>query len=256
MALTVCTGMWGEAYEKYGRRFFESFDAMWPEEVALHVWSDRQLPLDPKGERDVRNLRMGGTVGWTEFISAHIGDPEKCGRQPREGWKDKDRAAGYSFRFDACRFAGQSFIPEASAAMLEDGHTLAWFDADMVTHAAAPVGWIESLVADFDGAYLGRGRKHSEIGFWAVRLNDGTRQLLYDFAELYRSGEIWSLRQWHSAFVWDEARRRLETNGAIKLRDLTPGGEGHVWFQSPLKAYTDHLKGPSRKAAGRSPERR
>jgi hypothetical protein len=40
-------------------------------------------------------------------------------------------------------------------------------------------------------------------------------------------------------------------------KNLTPEGRGvnHVWHDSPLAEYMDHLKGPKRKQLGKSPER-
>lgn len=254
-ALTICTGMWGTAWERYGQRFFETFDAMWPAEVALHVWSDRPLPIE-SAARSVRNMRLGLTDGWTSFMERHRGDAEKNGRAPNARWKPSERQRGYTFRYDALRFAGQAFAPEASSFTMDDGEVLAWLDADMVTFSPPPPAWIESLIGDRDGAFLGRGAKHSEIGFWAVRLDVDTRRLLCDFANLYRSDKLFGLGQWHSAFAWDHVRKALTFEGIIDLRDLTPGGRGHVWFQSPLRAHLDHLKGEVRKSAGRSAERR
>jgi hypothetical protein len=118
-----------------------------------------------------------------------------------------------------------------------------------------PEGFIEGLISGYHGAYLGRGAKHSEIGFWCVRLGAATRQLLHRFADLYRSDRLFGLTEWHSAYAWDCVRLEWEGEGALGLLDLTPGGHSHVWFQSPLRLYLDHLKG-KRKAAGRSPERR
>jgi hypothetical protein len=140
--------------------------------------------------------------------------------------------------------------------VMRDGDVLCWLDADVVTHSAPPAGWIESLLGDEDVAYLGRAPKHSEIGFWAVRLSEESRRFVQEFADLYATDRLFQLRTWHSAFAWDDARRWAESHGLISARDLTPGGDGHVWFQSPLKAHLDHLKGEARKRAGISAERR
>jgi hypothetical protein len=61
---------------------------------------------------------------------------------------------------------------------------------------------------------------------------------------------VFALPEWHSAFVFDWVRGIAQLDEA----NLTPEGRGHVWLQSPLARYTDHMKG-ARKALGYSPER-
>jgi hypothetical protein len=108
-----------------------------------------------------------------------------------------------------------------------------------------------------DLCYLGRQGMHTELGFWAVRLNEATRRFLAHFAEMFRSDAVFNLPEWHSAYVFDHVRRFHETDRQYPIRtlNLTLRGQGHVWFQSPLGRYTDHLKGDRRKQAGRSLER-
>jgi hypothetical protein len=69
------------------------------------------------------------------------------------------------------------------------------------------------------------------------------------FAEVWERDEVFALPEWHSAFVFDHCRSKF----SLRERNLTPNGTGHVWFQSPLAKYLDHLKG-NRKTMQRSPE--
>jgi hypothetical protein len=249
LATTIVTGVWGPAGQSYCQTFMDSFDRYWPGDVGLQIWSDRPI-IAPRGA--LRDL--GQTDGWQAFCDRHKDEKFANGREPdRLRWKPSAIAGGYNFRFDAVRFAGQAFVPEAASKELPDGDILAWFDADVETFAKVPEQWLEGILGKHPGAYLGRGAKHSEIGFWAVRLNPETRRMLKAFADLYRSDALFGLKEWHSAWLWDYARRETIT---VPLLDLTPNGSGHVWFdpRSPLKAYTDHRKG-QRKVAGRSKER-
>ncbi len=252
---TVVTGAWGPRRQFYIDTFVAGFDKYWPGAVKLEVYIDGPVKLPVTGGVGTSSLSgLDDCRGYTEFMLRHRGNPIYCGRVARTIWKPREMAAGYSFRTDAVKFAGQAFAPLDASERLPDGELMVWLDADVVTHTKVPLLWIDDLVGDADGAYLGREPKHSEIGFWAVRLNAHTRAMLKDFAELYRSDTLFSLKEWHSAFAWDHARRGAEAYG-VNLRNLTPGGSGHVWFQSPLKEFTDHLKG-SRKARGASKERR
>lgn len=197
--------------------------------------------------------------GQREFLERHADNLEAQGRKPRRGWKASHVRGGYSFRFDAVKFSRQCFIPEYAASLLPDGEVMVWLDADVVTLADVPAGFVEELLGGADVAYLGRQPKHSEIGFWACRIGPETRAWLAELADLFRSDAIFELKEWHSAFAWDHTRRLFEAGGAfgqgIDARNLTPGGSGHVWCTSPLAPYMDHLKG-KRKAKGKSPERR
>jgi hypothetical protein len=253
MTLTVITGMWGERREEYAACFSAGFDAHWPKDVRLVIYADGPLMVPDRAE--VRLLDE--CTGYTAFMTRHAGDPVKCGRKAGPGatWKEGARRKGYNFRFDAMRFAGQAFIPDDAGNRLLDGDVLCWLDADVATYKDVPEGFVEGLVAGTDGAYLGRDPKHSEIGFWAVRMHEGTQAMMMAFADAYRDDHIFAMKEWHSAYVWDESRRWAERTLGVGLRNLTPGGSGHVWFQSPLRYYMDHLKG-DRKAKGRSPERK
>lgn len=244
--LTVVTGWSPEGYKTYGRTFAETFHRYWPKEVRLVVYGEEPVKL-PRGEF----RRLYDIPGVTDFLREHSQDPEKMGKATNSRWKDKERANGYSYRFDAVKFFRQGFIPEAAAAELdpdEDPQFLCWLDGDVVTHAPVPAGAIESLMAPGCSlAFLGRGQKHSEIGFQLYRLAQGEADqldlgvfdMLSEFRRIYASGEVFNLREWHSAFVFDEARRRT----GVLAHDLTPGGRGHVWQTTPLARWMVHLKG-------------
>lgn len=265
--LTVCTGWSPAGYIEYGRRFFETFDAHWPTYVDLVVYGEESVPLRSSCGRRTAFRLLSTIPGCMEFLQRHDNRIAR-GQQPDVSnvgkWKPKNHAAQYNYRFDAWKFCRQGFIPFDAmqwCPTTTERDLLCWLDGDVVTHSNLPPRCIEHLLpADKDVAYLGRGAKHSEIGF---QLYDISRvgevnsadlpvvKMLRAFRDIYATDEVFRLKEWHSAFVFDEARRRSGVAG----HDLTPGGEGHVWHQSPLRAWTDHLKG-KRKAKGRSDERK
>lgn len=245
MALTICSGMWGERRNHYANTFLPGLRKWWPSSVNLQLGLDEPLAELLAPGRDMRIHWLREDLGYQGFMDRNGGSPTACGKRPAPGanWKPKCLREGYNFRFDAVRFAGQGFIPDLAAGYMLDGDILCWLDADVVTHAQVPEGFIEGLIGDADGAYLGRGEKHSEIGFWAIRLNEGTRVMLRVFADAYRTDNLFTLKEWHSAFVWDWARRWAEDMHDVQMRDLTPGGHGHVFEQSPLSPFLLHKKG-------------
>lgn len=250
MSVTVCTGWTGRGYDALGEQFIYSFAQHW-NAAPLFIYVDNPFVISSFIAQRIGTIGAECT-GLADFIDRHKANQAAHGREARPGWRHQERLKGYSFRTDACKFALQLFIPEAAAKHLPDGDILVWFDADVVTFKGVPEGFVESLIGDADVCYLGRAGTHSEIGFWAVRLSPLTRQFLSAMPDLYRSDRIFELREWHSAFVFDHVRKQM----GMKERNLTPRGRNHVWMQSPLAQFTDHLKGAKRKALGRSPEMR
>lgn len=244
--IRVCSGFSPAGYREYGRRFLDTFDKHWPAAVDLRVYVEEAVPMP----RDACRM-LWDIPGARAFYDRHANNAAAQGKVPQPGWKERERQKGYSFRHDAYKFFKQIFIPEAAATDLADGDILVWLDADVVTFKDVPATMVPDLLGDADVCYLGRDRSHSEIGFWAVRINAKTHWFLTTIAEIYRSDMVFALAETHSAFVWDYARR----SACLRERNLTPGGHGHVWMQSPLRQWTDHLKG-GRKGMGRSPERR
>lgn len=257
MTVAVVTGAWGPNAQRYVDIFAANFDRHWPKEVALYFATDRAVTFPEMPGRHVVFIPLASCDGWSGFMNRHAGTPRGNGREVLAHWKPNLKATGYNFRFDAVKFAGQAFAPEAAASYLSDGDLLIWLDADSYARKSVTVEWVTSLLNGedeagrkkrFDGAYLGR-MKHSEIGFWSAAMGTGTRAMIRKFASLYRTDDIFDLREWHSAFVWDHARRAVEATGGLAMRNMTPGGSGHVWRASPLREYLDHLKGAEKHAA-------
>lgn len=242
--LTVCTGWSPSGWKEYGRTFAETFAEFWPASVELVAYTEEPVVL-PRGEcRSVLEI-----PGCREFLERHRKSSRANGREPTDRWKRSARASGYNWRFDAWKFSRQGFIPLAAALECKT-ELLCWLDADVVTFKKVPDGFVESLLpAGANVAHLGRTGSHSEIGFQLYRL-PAAMNMLRHFRDYYASDSVFGLSEWHSAFVWEQARRE----SGITSHDLTPGGSGHVWFQSPLCRYMDHLKG-SRKQIGRSSQR-
>lgn len=243
--LTVVTGWSPSGFREYGSRFVESFVRHWPREVRCLAYVEQIENIPTRIEQRL----IDAIPGCRDFINRHRANPAANGRAPSAAWKESARAAGYNFRFDAVKFCRQGFIPLAAAGEVRHG-LLCWLDADVVTFRDVANGFVESLLpAGKDVAYLGRGAKHSEIGFQLYRV-PAALPMLQQFRDLYATDAIFGLKEWHSAYAFDNAR----TQSAIAAHDMTPGRSGHVWFRTPLGTCTDHLKG-ARKLAGRSPER-
>lgn len=248
MAVTVCTGWHPPAWKHYAKNFVETFDRHWPADVRLVAYTEEPAPM-VRGEcRDLWSI-----PGARRFYDVHSKIKTHCGASPVPMWRPKDIRKGYAWRWDAARFFKQCIIPQAAAEGLSDDDILVWLDADVVTFADVPADLVERAIGNADLCYLGR-NKGSEIGFWAVRMNQRGRQFVTKLSDAYLSDWVFVLPQWHSSFVFDQIRQSEERNG-LKVKDLTPGGRDHVFVssQSPLMPYLDHLKG-DRKDYGHSAE--
>ncbi len=254
MRIVVCSGFSPAGYQQYGKEFLSSFDRFWPKEVELLVYCEEEVEVPRNGF-----MKLSSCWGVDDFIRKYNDNPEANGRKQTDrtiNWKPKDTMKGYSYKYDAVKFSRQCFIPEHASfeAQLLDDDILVWLDADVMTFKKVPERFIQSLLGDNDLCYLGRTNNHSEIGFWAVKMGRYTRKFLRTFAHVYRSSDVFNFDEWHSAFIFDKCKEAVAPN--LKIKNLTPNGSGHVWFQSPLAQFTDHLKGNARKNLGRSSERR
>ena len=163
---------------------------------------------------------------------------------------------GYNYRLDAVKFANKSFAT-AHAARSCGTRFLVWLDADSVTLRAVPRDLVASLIGDETFvAYFGREFTHTETGFLAFDLSRPNAAEFFDAVRnVYLSGEVFRLREWHDCEVFDVVRAVLSAQGRITSRNISQGDTIHPIANSVLGEYIDHLKGPERKKAGVSPAR-
>lgn len=248
MTVTVVTGWSPQGYEEYGKRFLNGFYSHWPESVNLLVYGEERVRLE-RGK--FIELNQVGSIN--AFLSRHADNEYVHGTSAVNGWKNKDYVRGYSFRFDAYKFFRMAMIPWQAYQITElDTTHLIWIDADVATSKDIPEGFIESLLPDScNVAYLGRQGYHSETGFVLFRVPQA-ELLIKAWHDVYHTDRFLNLREWHSAFVFD---RCLDTIPGVAAHNLTPNNKiQHVFVESPLNPYMDHLKGP-RKGLAESPER-
>lgn len=235
MIVRVCSGFSPKGRSQYGERFLRSFDRRWPKGVELHVFVEQPTPMPREAEHS-----LWAIPGALEFNARHRADYRFHGLVPQPCWKPREVARGYSFKTDAYKFWKQIMIPEAAARTLNDGDILVWLDGDVDTTSEVPESFVPEMLGHAELAFLGRTNSHSEIGFWAVRINDRTRAFLHAIAEQYRTDRFADLPEWHSAYVWDHVRLQ---SGLEERNLVRPGLRGHVWPHTPLARHLRHDKG-------------
>lgn len=157
-----------------------------------------------------------------------------------------------NYRFDAVRFAHKVAALELAYRLgWED--VLVWIDADCVTHQDVTAEWLSGLIGDADFAYLRRENKYPECGFMMFRRNKATSELIRRLVMLYRTDDLFALREWHDSWAIEQVRKGMELEGALKCTSLSGAYEstGHPFVNGPLGEKLDHCKG-KRKALGKS----
>ena len=250
MNIVVVTSFSAAGYEQYGRRFLQTFDRFFPGHIQIFAYAEAPMPGAP-GRVTGRSLLA--LPDFKEFRARWDGNALASGREETPVWKSKDRADGYCYKTDAMKFCRKVFAIKAAANELagEPDTALFWIDADVVATASPPTDFFEDILNGHTVAYLGRTGTHSECGFLGFRLPTAL-PFINRWANFYSQDRWLKEKEWHDSYLFDRVR---ETTAYLRARDISPGGRGHVWHQTVLGNYLDHLKG-QRKKLGYSPERR
>ena len=234
-------------YAQYGKRFLESFDAHWPEEVILHVYGENITPSTYSARIFNHDLlaKSPQLVAFKDrhkFITAHNGIYED---------------GEYGYRMDAVRFAHKVFaLVHCSLAIKEDTDVLFWIDADIVTFKDIPSDLFDQVLPyGCYTSYLGRGNTYPECGFMGYDLSHPAHEEFMTFwQKLYLDDSLFVLPEWHDSFVYDLIRKTFEDQNKFKSHNIAAdvGLSSHPFINSVLGRYMDHLKGDERKRAGAS----
>ena len=124
-----------------------------------------------------------------------------------------------------------------------------------------PINFLQDLLPrDTMLTYLGRERGNQaiypECGFVGYNLNHQEIQnFINEWEQLYKTGDIFNLLEWHDSAVFWHLSKKYKTEKHITVNDIgyNAGVSGHhVFVNSKLGTYIDHLKGDNRKRIGRS----
>jgi hypothetical protein len=266
--LAVVTTCNAEGYEKYGRQMIASVDRYFPDDVQVWLYAEGFTPEIPSGRVNVVDLNAA-CPDLIAFKERHRNNPrargeERRGRRPcvRVKWrvgsllpkvKLKWIDWGIGYRWDAVRFSHKCFaIFDAAKRCRAD--VLCWMDADVVVFESPPRAFLEGLVPP--DCLLGFLKRPgcSECGLVAYNLRHPSIDGFFaTFQSLYTEDALFKEREYHDSWLFDVVRRRFEKR-RLKTHDIGEGvgvEAGHVFINSPLGRYMDHMKG-GRWAAGAS----
>lgn len=229
----LVTSWSNKGYEQYGRKFLQSWEEHW-RDVPLVVFHEGKVPetvgpvyLDLLGDPDV--------------VAFH----QTYGRFPQANGvgKTKDGRLVVDYRWQATKFARKVFA--VTSGRIPEADWRIWIDADVVFKRRPELEFWEQVTPEgYGGTYIGRDPRdwhHSECGWVAYRM-PVLGGFLKSFRDVYASGVVFKLGEWHDSFVFDRVR---EAHPFLGWKNLAEGIRGmHPWPETILGKFMDHYKGP------------
>ena len=247
--VTAFTTFNAKGYEEYGRNMLQSFADRIPEDMRLVCYTDGFMPDVWHQNIEYRDLNTASKalrnfkLKFSQFDMA------------RGILRSENGSRTYNYNFDAIKFCHKVYCI-THALLNVDTRYAFWVDGDTLCKKPIPQGFFQSFLKNGEyTCYLGRNRMHSECGFVGY---DTQHRAHKDFVQTYESifnhGDIFALAAWHDCVAYDELRKAFERANLIKSNNISAhcADTMHVFINTALGEYMDHLKGPQRKAAGQS----
>jgi len=254
MSHTIVTTFHAAGLQQYAQTMIDSFNQHWPRSLQLVVYTENCQPRIPSDRIIVKDLHSC-CPELVRFKNIHKHNPVANGTVMKDTnvpYKDNH------FKWDAVRFSNKVFAVIHSIRSLTTDWVI-WLDADTKTFADVPDNFLDEICDTAAMAcYLGRREKyHSECGWVAYnRRHPDLANFVDRWEQLYQTGSLFDLREYHDSFVFDVLRKDFSTRYKTKFHNISPDlpgkGPGHPFIASRLGLYMDHMKGSRRKALGHS----
>ena len=253
MKFSFVTTFNNDGFKKYGKRFLKGFIEHFPKEVDLYVFLEDvkgdQIPLaDNIHYKDLTKIQP-----LMDFKARHKNNKEA------HGYRITNGRSVLNYRYDAVKF---SHIIFALTEMVDlETDWLIRIGADVIVTNDITVKDLEDNlhrthypVAGVKGKlqdnvichYMGRKDwEHSETDFLAFNMHhENAKDFLKYFRKLYVSDELFKLEQHTDSWLFDCIRKDNENDNNV-FHNMSEGCDGlHVWPQTWLGKYMEHLKGP------------
>ena len=254
MTYSIITTFHPAGMVQYGQTMIDEFDRHWPKSVPLIVYAEACQPRIPSDRVTILDL-LEASSDLVRFKSVHANNPVANGLIAKD---TRVPFADNQFKWDAVRFSHKVFAVIHACANLDTDWVI-WLDADTKTFAPVPDDFLADMCDPAAMAcYLGRREKyHSECGWVAYnRRHCDLKSFMDRWRDLYATGDLFNLREYHDSFVFDVLRRDFEATRGTRFSNISPElpgkGPGHPFIASRLGQYMDHMKGAKRKALGHS----
>lgn len=258
--ISVVTSFNQSGYDHYASRMIDTFLANWSDKIDLHVYAEDCVVQQRHDRLHVIDYHAA-VPALVAFKTRYRDDDRATGRRATGPADSKGKQPGIGFRWDAIRFSHKVYaVCDHARKRLSD--VMFWMDADMVCHTAITHKFVSQQIPDdVNVAFLGREKKFSECGLYALNLAlPATSEFVERFQHAYDDAEngIFRMQEWNDCWVFDRVREHMQANStAWRELNWSAGlirGEGHPLINTQWGAYLDHLKG-RRKDTGRSAAR-
>ena len=242
--LSVFTSWHPTGYKKYGKKFIEGYANFWPQSVPLTIYAEDNEP-DTHNAENITVLDQRTTLpDLKAWQHRHKDNPHA------HGWnKDKSKK---SFLWDASRFANKVFALWHFAEHCGTDIFI-WCDGDVRTHTPMPLEFLHSIAPNENqlATYLGR-KTWPECGWMMFnRSHPKFAEFIEQWRWIYESDDIFEHQESHDSFIFGEMVEDYKAVG-VEFNDLgSDSASGHIFINSALGQYMDHLKG-FRKEVGKS----
>jgi len=261
MSVAFVSTMNKRLYDFYGSRFIDEFAAYADEKIKLFIIFEGEIPeelINKKNNIIAIPLMSENQSKFIKFFGSLF---EARGIKVRFFQENGEQKINVSndYKFDAIRFSFKPFsIHQSLKYIPENLDYLIWTDADLRCLKNFDFSDLQPFLPEQKElmTYLGRKNMYSECGFLGFNLKHSEfNNFIERVINIYTSGEIFSLHEWHDSWIWDHVRKEFEEND-IHFRNISGKGYEHYhpFINSGLEKLFDHLKGPTRKKDGLSPK--
>jgi len=255
----LITSMNAALYDQYGKNMISDFRKFAAADIHLIVIFEGDIVAGEKSDDKV-SLTQLKHPEHERFVQFFGGLHEARGL--RITFKEGSRVnLEWVFTMDAMRFAFKIFAIDQALSSMTPMRPFAWIDADIRCLKPFAAADLMTFFPDQHQimSYLGRDafppeNPYSECGFLGFNpRHPETRNYLNRVKAVYTTGEIFSFIQRHDCWVWDRTREEFEAR-ANEFKNISGPAASldHPFINTGLGKFFDHLKGPARKAAGKS----
>jgi hypothetical protein len=256
--LTVVTTFPPNRWTAYAKRMVESHIEFWPDDVMLCAYYEKDKPNLEHEKIKFINIEEANPE-LVNFKQRHRNDPVANGevqeipngvrRNPEAGNNDKGKG---SYLWDAVRFSHKTFAVDHAIKNADTDYVL-WLDADTYTFRPITKDFVFDLLPDDKLLnYLGRGDIYPECGWVCYnRRHPKITKFMSYWTDMYINDTIFNEMEWHDSYLFWQCVKRIAPNDGVDIGKGAGAKGHHVFINSQLGSYIDHMKG-KRKLLGKS----
>lgn len=259
------TTMNHKLYENYGMKFLNDFETYASPDIKLFNVFEGEFPSNlNRGYNKIETISFD-CPQHQRFLKYFSNLYEARGLKIQQELNKKENKINLNlkmdFRYDAIRFSYKVFAINFIKKKNLDTNYIIWTDADLRCRKQFSKDDLNFALPKADEVFSYLGRTHfpkdnpySECGFLIFNCkHKNYENFINRMVQIYETGEIFSFKEWHDSWIWDEARKEYEAKGD-KFNNISKGYSHteHPFMNCGLEEYFDHLKGPERKKAGKS----